>query len=780
MTRTTPDFNSLQSQFPHWEKIGDMTDQCIDLMLNLRQSGHPGGSRSKVQQMVALTLSGIMRWDIRRPDKAFCDRFVLVAGHCTPLIYGMLAVYHEAMRRMFKKTNDERYAIYGGEERTLTWEDLLKLRYHGGLSGHAEAEGKSMFFATNTGPSGHGAPTAAGMALAFKHAGAEEVRVFAMEGEGGHTAGCHHETKHTAWGLGLSNLNYLLDWNDNGIDPRPFSKMVYGEPQEWFDSYGWRTKGVEDGTSYEEVTKVLIENVFASGDQPRCTWFKTIKGRGYGVEGYQSHGAAHKPNSELFWETKKEFAEKYNISFEGVDSPKPEDVEGFKNQTAANLQAVMSLLDNDDFCSYLANRLVEIGDSVPNEIEGFRLSQSDPFKDKEITDPKSLPKEVFFKPGESQPNRKGLANVAAYLNGIGEKKYGRPLVIASSADLAGSTNIDGFMKPWGENKGYGWYDRENNVEGALLPTTITEFGNSGLVTGLASTNMSSDPENSFVGYWGACSTYGSFSYLKYGPMRLFSQLAQDSPNRMGKAIWIAGHSGPETAEDSRTHFGIFSPGITQFFPRGQVIDLHPYEPNEVGPALLAALGCDTPIIALHTTRPNVEVPDREALGMGSYMDAAKGAYLIRDYDQSRPKDGCVFVRGTSSTAEVIKLLKSGAFDGAGPNVKLVAAISHELFMLQPKSYQDSIVSAEDWFNSTFITNGARQMMWLWTAHRTAYDYSMGSDWDNRWRTGGAGPEVIAEAKIDAQSLLEGIERFVSEKIQRFEKITAGAKESAEV
>jgi hypothetical protein len=28
------------------------------------------------------------------------------------------------------------------------------------------------------------------------------VRVFAMEGEGGHTAGAHHETKNTAWGLG--------------------------------------------------------------------------------------------------------------------------------------------------------------------------------------------------------------------------------------------------------------------------------------------------------------------------------------------------------------------------------------------------------------------------------------------------------------------------------------------------------------------------------------------------------------------------------------------------
>jgi transketolase len=350
---------------------------------------------------------------------------------------------------------------------------------------------------------------------------------------------------------------------------------------------------------------------------------------------------------------------------------------------------------------------------------------------------------------------------------VGREKYGRPLVIAASADLAGSTNIDGFMKDWGDTKGYGWYDRDSNVDGSLLPTTITEFSNAGLICGLASTNMSDDPENSYVGFWGACSTYGSFAYLKYGPMRLFSQMVQDTPNKMGKAIWVVGHSGPETAEDSRTHFGIFSPGITQFFPRGQVTDVHPYEPNEVGPVMAAAMACDTPIIALHTTRPNVEVPDREALGMASYMDAAKGAYLIRDYDASRPQDGCVFVRGTSSTSEVIKLLKAGAFDGDGPNVKLVAAVSHELFMLQDEDYQKSIASDADWFNSTFITNGARQMMWLWTAHQTSYKYAMGSDWDNRWRTGGSGEEVIAEARIDAESLLAGINKFVAEREERF-------------
>ena len=74
---------------------------------------------------------------------------------------------------------------------------------------------------------------------------------------------------------------------------------------------------------------------------------------------------------------------------------------------------------------------------------------------------------------------------------------------------------------------FGWYERTSNPIGSQLPQQITEFTNSGIVCGLASVNMSPTPEDSFLGYWGACSTYGSFSYLKYGLMRLFSQLALD-------------------------------------------------------------------------------------------------------------------------------------------------------------------------------------------------------------------------------------------------------------
>ena len=34
--------------FEQWEKIKDLIDGVISIILNYRQSGHPGGSRSKV------------------------------------------------------------------------------------------------------------------------------------------------------------------------------------------------------------------------------------------------------------------------------------------------------------------------------------------------------------------------------------------------------------------------------------------------------------------------------------------------------------------------------------------------------------------------------------------------------------------------------------------------------------------------------------------------------------------------------------------------------------
>src|SRR5580658_6036517 len=129
-------YPKLAAHFPQWEKTKDLIDQCIDVILNYRQSGHPGGSRSKVHLLLATLLGGTTRWDIRHPEKRFGDRFILVAGHTVPLIYCTLAVLNEAMRTKYKQTGDKRYAVPNPEERQLTWEDLLGFRRNKGLAGH--------------------------------------------------------------------------------------------------------------------------------------------------------------------------------------------------------------------------------------------------------------------------------------------------------------------------------------------------------------------------------------------------------------------------------------------------------------------------------------------------------------------------------------------------------------------------------------------------------------------------------------------------------------------
>jgi transketolase len=766
-------FAAAEPDFARYELVKDLVDECIDLSLNYRQSGHPGGSRSKVHMMLSLLLSGAMRWDVLRPWRRFGDRFVLSAGHTVPLVYATLAVLNEAVRARHERDGAPEFAFPDDGRWALTWEWLLRLRRRGGLPGHAEMEGRTLFLKFNTGPSGHGMPPAAGEALSLKLAGASEVKVFVFEGEGGLTPGSAHETKNLAWGLGLDNLVFMVDWNDFGIDPRPASTVVAGTPVDWFAPYGWRVNGTEHGMEWGPVTEAVLEAACGAnpGHVPTMAWFATRKGRGYGKFDAASHGSAWPMNAEQFWATRKEFMARYGVTYEGVNEPAPASPEAVAAQAETNLRVAMSVLRrDDDLVTWLSDRLLAIAGSVPGEVDGFRLGGGSPgvFSDRRIFDVASYPDSMWKKPGEKAPNRAGLAAWGAYVNSLALRDYGRPLFIAASADLAESTNIAGFAHDYDGSPGTGWYERNDNPTGALLPTEITEFSNAGLVAGLATVNLAEDPFAQFDGYWGACSTYGSFSYLKYGPMRLFSQLAQDTELKVGKLLWIAGHSGPETAEDSRTHFGIFSIGVTQLFPDGHVIDLHPWEYNEVPAVLGAAFALDVPIVALHLTRPPVEIPDREALGIPSHLDAARGAYVLRDYRPGQPKGGTVYVRGTMPTRNLVNVLPR--LDAEGINVKIVAAISPQLFALQSASYRQSVVGPAGRLDAMVITNGAFKLMRDWADDPLVREYSLSSDWDDRWRTGGSVAEVIEEAHLDDGHILTALERFAADRAGRLRRL----------
>jgi len=103
-------------------------------------------------------------------------------------------------------------------------------------------------------------------------------------------------------------------------------------------------------------------------------------------------------------------------------------------------------------------------------------------------------------------------------------------------------------------------------------------------------------------------------------------------------------------------------------------------------------------------------------------------------------------------------------------VKIIAAISRELFDMQPEHYRMQILPPTDWADSMVITNEALSLMQPWLFSKLNEEYSLSSDWDNNWRTGGTVEEVIEEAHLDRQSIFQGIERFVSDREKRLARL----------
>ena len=65
-----------------------------------------------------------------------------------------------------------------------------------------------------------------------------------------------------------------------------------------------------------------------------------------------------------------------------------------------------------------------------------------------------------------------------------------------------------------------------------------------------------------------------------------------------------------------------------------------------------------------------------------------------------------------------------------------------------------------------VSTGTRRMWPISNVGPLTDEYSLTSDWDNQWLTGGLEPDVIAEAHLDTESIFAGIQRFANEQTQR--------------
>ena len=105
-------------------------------------------------------------------------------------------------------------------------------------------------------------------------------------------------------------------------------------------------------------------------------------------------------------------------------------------------------------------------------------------------------------------------------------------------------------------------------------------------------------------------------------------------------------------------------------------------------------------------------------------------------------------------------------EAAGVNVKVIAAISEELFDRQPQAYRDSVLPPEARYDLMVVSTGTRRMWPLRNLGPLTDEYSLTSDFDNSWRSGGLELEVIAEAHLDPDSIFAGVERFANERERR--------------
>ncbi|HEY2912499.1 MAG TPA: hypothetical protein VGK21_04015 [Candidatus Angelobacter sp.] len=809
---------------PLLDDIGYMTCMTLVLLGNYAQTGHLGGPLAYTPYNVAAHLAGPenggLRYDYRRPKHPYSDKFMMAAGHSVPTCYALWMIMGEALRRKYQETGDRRYFVDphvamlpvdalgfrrgAGALKTLLQETNLvdhplfataKGRGIRALSGHAESIDCTND--VNGGPSGVGIATAAGKAMFWDVAGApDSPKIIALEGEFALTEGHAQELKTQALALQVGKrLRVMLSNNNAGIDDCLIGGVIAAKYEGDYDlvnqwtSYGWNVFTLSNGNDYNEVTAALkaMDAVDPNDRRPIIAIGRTIKGYwpaaadgklpGYGAQlvSYASHPYALKMNSDYFLALAQSFEKHYGVEFQGIRKGPVTDNRERLIQFKTNIDIVMSLLDRKGLGDRLADRLVKIGDTVRDDVKLRISATTDPFLDDRLR-VAALPEapqklsirnavsgaekqvniSLFKKPGEIAGARRGISEIIKWMNYVTEGRF-----FTLAADLSESINVE-HGSLWGH------YSPTDNPLGTRLKAPIQEAGNVSTAIGLVSQSASVDPEK-FAGVWALSGTYGAFTPLMYTPARVWSQQNQDSKFRVGVLHILTAHSGPETAADARTHFGIFAPQVWKLFPRGQVINLSFWDYNDVAPGYFAAaeIAARDPhvgIITLEVARPDFAVADRSHFADSDLRAAAKGLYVIRDFAPNKPRHGYVIAQGSSSTVNLVKVLPR--LEAAGVNVKVIAAISEELFDRQPQAYRDSVLPPEARYDLMVVSTGTRRMWPLRNLGPLTDEYSLTSDFDNSWRTGGLELEVIAEAHLDPDSIFSGVERFAKDHERR--------------
>ena len=337
-------------------------------------------------------------------------------------------------------------------------------------------EGKTLFLKFNTGPSGHGMPPAAGEALALKLAGADEVKVFVVEGEGGLTPGASHETRNTAWGLGLvqprvpDRLERLRHRRAPAVGRRlrHAGRLVRALRLA-------RHRHRARARSGAPVTRAVLEGRAAPtpASVPSMAWFRTRKGRGYGkYDAHQPRHAAPDERARVLDRAQGVHGPKYGIKYAGrrragAGRCRPARCPGDARTSRPRFGVLRERRRRcvDWLIGPTASRLPPPCRSRSRASRSPRPRRGSLRRQAALRLPRTTRPSCGSSPATSSPTAPRLGNWGAWVNSYAKAEYGRPLFIGASADLAESTNIAGFGKDFGDLPGWGWYERDSNPRG---------------------------------------------------------------------------------------------------------------------------------------------------------------------------------------------------------------------------------------------------------------------------------------------------------------------------
>ena len=235
------------------EEISVETRKLILETLAEAKSGHPGGSLSAVELLVALYYD-VMRHDSSDPKWADRDRFILSKGHAAPLLYCILA-----------------------QQGYFPLEQLTTLRkIDSMLQGHPDTK-KTPGVEMCAGSEGVGLSFGIGEALAARidH---RDYRVYIMMGDGEMQEGQIWEAAMCASKYGLDNITAIVDRNGIQQDGLTEQKMPIEPLNSKWKAFNWNVIEV-DGYDFEQIL-----GAFARAKQvrnkPTVIIAHTTKGKG--------------------------------------------------------------------------------------------------------------------------------------------------------------------------------------------------------------------------------------------------------------------------------------------------------------------------------------------------------------------------------------------------------------------------------------------------------------------------------------------------------------------